>query len=154
MSYYISYDYSPNHICLRHPGTWWSRGVKSYLDILRFGGKLEVRVRRSQTSDILLGIALLSGGLASAKANLVRVGHYEVCILKPCCFVIGGQDLGFVQTTPSSISQPRANFARAAPASPGNRREVECLHALGECIVAAGRPAAKTSFDRACRVGA
>ena len=52
-------------------------------------------------------------------------------IVKLYRFLIGRQDLEIVQTTPSSVSQPLTSFGKAALASPGNRTEVKCLHALG-----------------------
>ena len=89
---------------------------------------------KESNSRHLASDSLVEWSLASAKANLVRVGHYELRILKLYCFLIGRQDVEIVQTTPFSIPQPLTSFGKAAPASPGNGTEVEYLHALGGAI--------------------
>ena len=79
-------------------------------------------------------------------------------MLKIYCFVIGRQGVDVVQTTPFLITQPLTSFGKAAPASPwhwqqnGGRMPTRARSCLR--IMAADRPAAKLSFDRACRVGA
>lgn len=56
-------------------------------------GKFSSASPKESNSRHLASNSLVEWSLASAKANLVRVGHYELRILKLYCFLIGWQDV-------------------------------------------------------------